>query len=93
MKEKDFILPEYWYLEITDDNRNIINHWRKNIIKYSDTDCQYKYINNFGRGVGSFFLITFEQFKSHVLKEPVLEIINDENYSYLIDLFKKLNIK
>ena len=24
----DFILPEKWYIEITDDNREIVNRWK-----------------------------------------------------------------
>lgn len=24
----DFVLPEKWYIEITDDNREIVNNWK-----------------------------------------------------------------
>lgn len=44
MKE-EYIFPENkWYLKIDDDNRDLVNNWRINIIKYSNTTCNYPYI-------------------------------------------------
>ena len=31
----DFILPEYWYIEVTDENRDLLNNYRINIINYN----------------------------------------------------------
>jgi len=65
--EKDtFVLPKYWYCELTDESRDILNYWRKNIIKYSDTDCHYRYICERGSGRVTVWGISFQQFLSHV---------------------------
>jgi hypothetical protein len=76
-KSKDnFVLPKYWYCKLTIESRDILNYWRRNIIKYSYFDCPDKYITNSGSGswaregggwgvVGE-VVITFQQFLSHV---------------------------
>jgi len=94
-----FILPEVWSLKITNENRDIINNWRKNIIKYSSDNCNYTYIFQDGSGGHHGFgfsknpnhkEITFSQFKEYVLAEKPNE---DEDLSYLINLFIIKGIK
>lgn len=69
-KVKDsFILPKYWYCELNDSSKDILNYWRKHIIKYSDTDCPGKYICEEGALLEGWWReveITFQQFLSHV---------------------------
>jgi len=98
MKE-DFILPDKWYIEITDNNRKILNDWK---IKqeYNDSlfeNLNYKYMFYSGpvweaeAGMWmavSYTLITLSQFKSHVLKET--ELIIKDNQEYLIKLLKEI---
>lgn len=103
MKEKDIhVFPENnWHLEINDYNRDIVNNWRINIMKFSNEPCGYQYINYNGAGVGEGWscrleaLITTDQFKEYVLNiQPITnQYALFENLDYLIDLFKKLNIK
>lgn len=93
-----FILPERWCLKIDDENRSIVNNWRRNIVKYEDFDCSYDYICQEGSGVRSFFSlleITTSQFVQFVLKEPYTTNIPTikEDMSYLVNIFKRLNIK
>ena len=86
-----------WYLQITEDTKDVINNWRINIIKAYDYPCRYNYISYLGAGgwegdvcwVG----ITFNDFKKFVLKEQGEPAIVNENYNYLTDLFNKLEIK
>lgn len=61
----DFILPEKWYIKITDDNREIVNNW-KILQPFNESllnNLDYKYVNcngfgSRGRWCGlSFFLI------------------------------------
>lgn len=76
-----FVLPEKWYTKITSENKDIINHWRRNIIQYHNSDCQYETISQDGSGSSLNFMneyksyqeITFEQFKKYVLKEEIVE--------------------
>jgi len=96
---KDFVLPKYWYIEVNDENRDLLIKWRKDRLMICDDISGYKFINSSGAGVVGMlvfvgWLITTEQFKSHVLKLDITiekEII--ENFDYLIKLFKKLNIQ
>lgn len=75
--EEEFVLPEKWCIEVTDENRDILNNYRINIKKYSITPITYKYMYKDGSG-DSFTLfyakeITFEQFKKYVLKQETME--------------------
>lgn len=86
VKEPEFVLPEKWYLKITNDNKDIINNWRRNIIQYDNSDCQYETISQNGSGSSVIFIIqnkdyteiTFEQFKKYVLKEETVEEVIEE---------------
>ena len=91
-------LPKEWYIEITDENRAIVNSWK--IKQYYNDDLfnnlQYKYITleGVGRGwvgLGEGIEITTAQFQKYVLKETPVKI--EEDYSYLTPLLKKWNIK
>ena len=99
----EFMLPEKWCLRINYENRDIINDWRINIIKFREfeVDKRWLYIGSDGSGYkeidddktpGNRIEITTEQFKEHVLGIITTQIIVNEDYSYLIELFKKLNI-
>lgn len=88
---------ENWYIEITDDNRKIVNDWKIKQ-KYSSNlfdNLHYKYVN-WGGGawvgwwrMGWGFEITTEQFIEYILKQP----LEEPSYSYLTPLLKKLNVK
>jgi hypothetical protein len=90
-------LPKYWYCELTDESRDTLNNWRKNIIKYSDTNCPYKWIteNGSGRKVGG--EITFPQFKKWVLKEEskqdlyktVVHCTTQEEFNFVYESWNK----
>lgn len=75
--EEEFVLPEKWCIEVTDENRDILNNYRINIKKYSITPITYKYMYKDGSG-DSFTLfyakeITFEQFLKYILKQETME--------------------
>jgi hypothetical protein len=99
---EEYVFPKNnWYIEITDENKEVLNDWR---IKqnYSDSlynNPQYKYVYFDGGAGGSrfegwdfVFEINFDQFKKYVLKEEQISIIVNEDLSYLISLFKELDI-
>ena len=75
--EEEFVLPEKWCIEVTDENRDILNNYRINIKKYSITPITYKYMYKDGSG-DSFTLfyakeITFKQFLKYILKQETME--------------------
>lgn len=80
MKKDTFVLPKYWVLKITPENKAIVNEWK---IKQEYNDDLFKYpeythVNSDGGGeVSTDFekenSITFEQFKTHILKEKTME--------------------
>ena len=97
-------LPEYWYCELTDESRNTLNNWRKNIIKYSDSDCSSKWICHDGGGWDRGMVgmeISFPQFKKWVLKEEskqdlsktVIHCTTQEEWDYVIDSIKSTKKK
>lgn len=68
----EFVLPKRWWLKITDENRSDVNYWRRNIVKYSNSDCPYSYIAE--NGCGDNYnnpVITTEQFYKYVLKKEM----------------------
>lgn len=85
-----------WYLKIDDENREEVNNWRINIIKYSITPCTYPYINWngagrwIGSGGGGRVEITTQQFRGHVLK--ISETTSSEISSNLTNLLIKMGI-
>jgi hypothetical protein len=71
---EEYVFPNKWYIEITDENKEILNAWKINQIHNSSIDSYYptiKYINCYGgggsgevgRGVLGYIKITFNQFK------------------------------
>lgn len=97
--KKEYVFPHNnWYLEFTEEERPIVDNWRINIIKYSNTPCPDNIIRSGGSGgtwrLSFFVLITIDQFKQYILniQEPIIEQ-QPENLLYLIDLFKQLKIK
>lgn len=89
-----------WYLHFEELDREIVDNWRINIIKFSDNPCPGHYINYHGGGGarGGFRFgmneITINQFKEFILNTPI-EYNNksNENYDYLIPILKKINNK
>lgn len=99
MKEEYVFPHNNWYLKFEECDRELVDNWRINIIKYSNKPCPSNYINYGGRsgqgdlwGLG-FFMITIDQFKQYVLniEEPIINN-TPEDLSYLIDLFKQQQI-
>lgn len=81
IKKDTFVLPEKWYVKITEENRNQLNDWKVNQ-EYKDNLFVYKnygYLAEDGAGICTLMMgipiITFEQFKTHVLKESTMEEI------------------
>ena len=98
MKEEYVFPHNNWYLKFEECDRELIDNWRINIIKYSDKPCPSNCINYQGRsghlGTGGVVvLITIDQFKQYVLniEEPIINN-TPEDLSYLIDLFKQQQI-
>jgi hypothetical protein len=99
--DNEYVFPKNnWHLKFEECDRELVDNWRINIIKYSDKPCPSNYINWMGfsdwamveGGVWG-FLITIDQFKKHVLniQEPIIEQ-QAEDLSYLIDfLNQKIN--
>ena len=68
-ENKDLLLEEIWYCELTNESRDVLNYWRKNIIKYTNTNCTHQYIYPNGSGGGwqrGGGEISFLQFLTHV---------------------------
>lgn len=91
----DYIFPENnWYIEITNNNRKLLNDWKIQQQWCNDlfTYTSYKFVANDGAGFTDLkcnrrIKITIDQFEEYVLN------IKNENYNYLIELLNKLNIK
>lgn len=68
--EKEFTLPEKWCVKVTEENKDIIHRW-----KLDNTKCIFTtpghYVEYDGKwgSTSDYTEITFEQFKSHVLKQ------------------------
>ena len=103
--EESFVLPEYWYLKIDNDNINLITKWRLEHFNLTNDISNYYCVYNNGekertRRNGAWVpplrthdSLSSEQFIKYVLKEEVSTSIINEDLSYLIELFKKLNIQ
>ena len=100
--DKEYVFPkDNWYLKFEECDREIVDNWRINIIKYSNEPCPSNYINYWGggwtggrvAGPGAGLLITIDQFKQYVLniQEPIIEQ-QQEDLAYLIDFLKQKNI-
>jgi hypothetical protein len=95
MKEEYVFPHNNWYLKFEECDRELVDNWRINIIKYSNKPCPSNYINCEGDGGLAWggFMITIDQFKQYVLniEEPIINN-TPEDLSYLIDLFKQQQI-
>ncbi len=97
MKEEYVFPKDNWYLKFTEEERPIVDNWRINIIRFSNSPCPFNFINRHGCGstrtAGGHQekLITFDQFKQYILniQEPIKQT---EDLSYLVD-FLNNNIK
>jgi hypothetical protein len=103
---EEYVFPNKWYIEITDENKEILNAWKINQIDYnSPIDVYYppiKYINCYGAGIPqtywpswgdapSYIKITFDQFKKYVLGYEIIKEPANQDYTYLIDMLNKKN--
>lgn len=76
---KEYELPDKWYIKVTDENYDILNDYRKNIVKYEDGESDFDriypgmYIDGSGGDNGSNPVeeITTDQFIQYVLKQNV----------------------
>jgi len=80
--KEEFVLPEKWYIKITDDSLETLNKYRLQIFKRGifgplPTKYNYTYMCKDGSGdynpSGNYTEITFDQFKKYVLKEEFKE--------------------
>jgi len=96
---EEYVFPENnWYIEITDENKEVLNAW-KITKEYSTPIDNYltkiNYINYVGGGGISggggrrWNLITFEQFQKYVLGYKIIEEDTNQDYTYLIDMLNK----
>jgi len=97
-----YVFPNKWYIEITDENKEILNVWKINQINYNSPIDSYnppiKYINCHGGWVSqvgwwesqSYIKITFNQFKKYVLGYEIIEEPANQDYTYLIDMLKEI---
>ena len=101
-----FILPKNWHIIVTEENAENVLKWRfeesylskdkedflDNLVGMAKNEYGYSKGHNLKQDiVGDTYdfgiEITYAQFKKHVLNKQ------KEDLSYLIELFKKLNIK
>lgn len=92
--KKEYVFPyNNWYLKFDECDRELVDNWRINIVKYSNNPCPSNYINYKGHAgpagwLAGGVLITIDQFKQYVLniQEPII----NENYDYLIPILSKI---
>jgi hypothetical protein len=93
---EEYVFPNNWYIEITDENKEVLNAWKINQF-YSKSIDSYdppiKYINNLGSsacGWGRMVNeITFDEFKKYVLGYEIIKEPANQDYTYLIDMLNK----
>jgi hypothetical protein len=97
---EEYVFPNNWYIEITDENKEVLNAWKIKQINYNTPIDSYKpsikYINYLGMGMvgagwgGGGVLITFDEFKKkYVLGYEIIEEPANQDYTYLIDMLNK----
>jgi len=100
---EEYVFPNKWYIEITDENKEVLNAWKINQINHnSSIDSYYptiKYINCYSMGwvewpnwgdAPSYIKITFNQFKKYVLGYEIIEEPANQDYTYLINMLKEI---
>lgn len=87
MMDDDFVLPEKWYVEVTTENKSVLNDWKiKQQYPLSLYSFDYKFIAENGGGyiyeesIKDRVKITFGQFKKYVLKQDVEESTKIDYY-------------
>jgi hypothetical protein len=107
LKEEEFVLPERWCIRITNDNKEIVQNWRKT--KNCHQSICKNYIVFFDCTYGTsektwdYTEITFEQFKKYILKEETIEnnikvgttfyFKNNTDFIYTISSFDGNNVE
>ena len=90
-------LPKEWCIKVTEENLEVLNEWRTHHTLTENQIGGFLLYPGCENAVGYyveetiFSQISFDEFKKYVLNQEVVEI--QEDYSYLNELFKKLNIK
>ena len=90
MEKREFP-KDNWYIKITDENREWLNYWRINIVKYSNYECPLEYLYMSYRGEGGQWggvEISTEEFKQNVYNNESVE--PQEDYSYLIKFVERI---
>lgn len=94
---EEYVFPNKWYIEITDENKEILNAWKINQF-YSKSIDSYspliRYITKTGGSVEEDFWtgykkITFDEFKKYVLGYEIIKEPANQDYTYLIDMLNK----
>lgn len=104
MRTKEEFPYNNWYIEIDEENYQIVNDWKKRQ-KYnndlSEYDYQVRFVNYLGRGGerGRWWVgrgpsqgITTNEFIKYVLLKDIEKPI-DNDINYLVEFLSKLNIK
>jgi len=77
--EEEFVLPEKWFIKITDENKEVLNEWKRNTkFKQTITEKESFVVEDGGMYGTKYWSdnkteITFEQFKKYVLKQETME--------------------
>ena len=101
---EEYVFPNKWYIEITDENKEVLNAWKINLIDFNSSIDFYnppiKYINCWGAGIPgewpswgdapSYIKITFDEFKKYVLGYEIIEEPANQDYTYLINMLKEI---
>lgn len=97
MKKKDF--PEQWHLKLDDNNRHLVDKWRKQTFDFNSNFDSDNYVLEDGTcwiRISDIFevgeLITTQDFLKYVINNQE-EYDVTEDTKYLIKFLKKLNIK
>jgi len=95
---EEYVFPNKWYIEITDENKEVLNAWKINQFYNKSIDSYnlpIKYINDKGSaaglgGEGRDKKITFDEFKKYVLGYEIIKEPANQDYTYLIDMLKEI---
>ncbi len=93
------IIPEYWYLRITEENLNEITNWRNGVFGLTGKISNKDYIYSYGTTREPFILkneykeITTPFFKEIIIKNSIYKPIKNKDMLSLFKLLDKLNIK
>jgi hypothetical protein len=94
VKEPEFVLPEKWAIIITNENKDIVNKYRKSIFNNNNISCNldvdnvhlsdrydgtyYHYNKHYFKKHTNCEEITLEQFKQYVLKENTTSTVTEK---------------